>query len=176
MAERQEQARLATQPKRGLALLARLRKSEALMQDPNPNPNPNPHPNPSPHQVALHNMHRVLLLWPIITQLLLPAANHKSARIRIVGIEALVKVVIAAMRHHMQRARDAAKPHAAADEAAAAAPAAEGGEGEGAPWDKALMAPLEELQRRCVHRETQESILGAVHKILQACIAPLSPL
>ena len=126
-------------------------------------------------------MHRVLLLWPIITQLLLPAANHKSARIRIVGIEALVKVVIAAMRHHMQRARDAAKPHAAADEAAAAAPAAaapatEGGEGEGAPWDKTLMAPLEELQRRCVHRETQESILGAVHKILQACIAPLSPL
>ena len=133
-------------------------------------------------------MHRVLLLWPIITQLLLPAANHKSARIRIVGIEALVKVVIAAMRHHMQRARDAAKPHAAADEAAAAAPATaaapaaaaapatEGGEGEGAPWDKALMAPLEELQRRCVHRETQESILGAVHKILQACISPLSPL
>ena len=60
--------------------------------------------------VALHNMHRVLLLWPIVTQLLLPAANHRSARIRIVGIEALVKVVIAAMRHHMQLTRDALKP------------------------------------------------------------------
>ena len=67
-------------------------------------------------------------------------------------------------------------PSPAAAPAAAAAPATEGGEGEGAPWDKTLMAPLEELQRRCVHRETQESILGAVHKILQACIAPLSPL
>ena len=147
--------------------------------------------------VALHNMHRVLLLWPIVTQLLLPAANHKSARIRIVGIEALVKVVIAAMRHHMQLTRDALKPQDTSDAAAAAAPAAaaaaaaaattastavvaaaapaaaEGTEGEGAPWDKTLMAPLEELQRRCVHRETQESILGAVHKILQACGADL---
>ena len=33
VAERQEQSRLATQPKRGLALLTRLRKAEALLQE-----------------------------------------------------------------------------------------------------------------------------------------------
>ena len=51
--------------------------------------------------VVMHNLHRVLTLWPLVTQLLLPAANHKAQRIRIVGTEALAKVVIAAMRHHM---------------------------------------------------------------------------
>jgi len=133
--------------------------------------------------VVMHNLHRVLTLWPLVTQLLLPAANHKAQRIRIVGTEALAKVVIAAMRHHMH-ARAKLKDGAAADAAPAAADAAPAAADAAAPaaapaaeddpaWDQTLMAPLEELQRRCVHKETQERTLQALHQILQACGAEL---
>jgi hypothetical protein len=97
---------------------------------------------------TLNNLHRISLLWPLVTQFLLPVANHKTTRIRVLGIESLSKVVIAAMRPRLSDA-----PPAGAN-----APAG----------DRALLAPLEELQRRCAHRETQERILQAIHQILQS--------
>ena len=35
-------------------------------------------------------------------------------------------------------------------------------------WERLLLTPLEELQRRCAHRETQERIIQAVHQVLHA--------
>ena len=40
-------------------------------------------------ETVLCNLHRAPALWPLVTQLLLPVANHKVPRIRVVGIESL---------------------------------------------------------------------------------------
>jgi len=43
-------------------------------------------------ETTLHNLHRIRSLWPLVTQFLLPVANHKTARIRVIGMESLSKV------------------------------------------------------------------------------------
>ncbi|EOD39941.1 hypothetical protein EMIHUDRAFT_223134 [Emiliania huxleyi CCMP1516] len=90
-------------------------------------------------ETVLCNLHRAPALWPLVTQLLLPVANHKVPRIRVVGIESLE--------------------------------AEYGGWGGG--WDRHVLSPLEELQRRCAHRETQERVLQCVHQLLRSCGAGL---
>jgi len=69
------------------------------------------------------------------------------------------QVLVAALRHELQtrKGRDAGEVVAPDADAQQGAP----------PWDRLLLAPLEELQRRCAHRETQERILQATHQLLQ---------
>ena len=147
--------------------------------------------------VALHNMHRILLLWPVVTQLLLPAANHKSPRIRIVGIEALVKVVIAAMRHHMHLKREpqphdgegspaaahAAVPvavHAITQMGDARAPSASQ-RSRVRPMARAAVIPQYTVhhKRLCVHSTlttpVSSPIIGSKSRVKQANIAPFDP-
>ena len=118
------------------------------------------------------NLERIATLWPLVTQLLLPVANHKAVRVRVLGAEALAKLVVAAMRHQL-----AAAPPASADAPRTPPPGPPAPPPSAAPplpgADLLLLAPLEELQRRCAHRETQERILQAAHQILQACGARL---
>ena len=128
----------------------------------------------------MHNLTRIRPLWPLVTQFLLPVANHRTARIRIIGIEALNQIVLAAMRHAETPADAPRAPTAQAAAAAAAAaalPARSGGRSSPSPlgppprdvsWERLLLTPLEELQRRCAHRETQERIIQAVHQVLHA--------
>ena len=61
-------------------------------------------------ETAMANLERIATLWPLVTQLLLPVANHKAVRVRVLGAEALAKLVVAAMRHQL-----AAAPPASAD-------------------------------------------------------------
>ena len=113
---------------------------------------------------VLINLKRIRILWPLVTQFLLPVANHQTQRIRVLGMESLSKVLIASMRMHI------------ADQAAAAKKDS-GGPGRGSAhdaWDYVLLAPLEELQRRCAHRETQEKIISAMHEVLMTCGAGLT--
>ena len=123
-------------------------------------------------ETAMANLERIATLWPLVTQLLLPVANHKAVRVRVLGAEALAKLVVAAMRHQL-----AAAPPASADAPRTPPPGPPAPPPSAAPplpgADLLLLAPLEELQRRCAHRETQERILQAAHQILQACGARL---
>ena len=118
-----------------------------------------------------------MVLWPLVTQFLLPVANHQTLRIRILGMEALHRVVTAAMRDHIAEKAAAAKsglpPPPPARAPIVGATLAGEGEG-GGGWDRVLLAPLEELQRRCAYRETQERILASTHEILMACGAGLT--
>lgn len=52
-------------------------------------------------ETTLINLERIAVLWPIATQFLLPVANHQTQRIRVLGVESLSKVVIAAMRLYL---------------------------------------------------------------------------
>ena len=127
---------------------------------------------------TMANLHRAPTLWPLVTQFLLPVANHKITRIRVFGIDALARVVLAAVEY----GRDGGTPPAflATNGAVATvagarrdlAVGAAGGWGElgnwGGAWDRHLLGPLEELQRRCAHMETQERVLQCVHQLLRA--------
>jgi len=132
-------------------------------------------------ETALINLDRAPTFWPLATQFLLPVANHQTQRIRILGVESLAKVVISAMRLYLSDKEADPIPAAACTSAARAArlhktPATRWStpkEANGS-WDRVLLAPLEELQRRCAYRETQERILGSTHEVLQACGAGLS--
>jgi hypothetical protein len=127
-------------------------------------------------ETVLVNIDRVCVLWPLVTQFLLPVANHTSQRIRVLGMESLSKLLVAAMRMHLSDQAAAAQA-AAAGEPAPAAPAApavaSAGEAADDAWDRVLLAPLEELQRRCAYRETQERILSCMHEVLMTCGAGL---
>lgn len=108
-------------------------------------------------EAVLTNLHRIEKLWPLVTQFLLPVANHKSQRIRVIGMESLAKVVIAAMR---KKQKEGGTAEADAEQSVTEADD---------DWDRTVLAPLEELQRRCAYKETQERILQATHEVLQAC-------
>ena len=41
---------------------------------------------------TLTNLHRITLIWPLVTQFLLPVANHKTLRIRVLVALALTAV------------------------------------------------------------------------------------
>ena len=104
---------------------------------------------------VLINLKRIRILWPLVTQFLLPVANHQTQRIRVLGMESLSKVLIASMRMHI------------ADQAAAAKKDS-GGPGRGSAhdaWDYASCsrlwrnynadAPIERLRRRSSLRCTR---------------------
>lgn len=127
-------------------------------------------------ETTLINLDRIAVLWPIATQFLLPVANHQTQRIRILGVESLSKVVIAAMRLYLSDSQAIEKGGAAEGALGTARwpplkeSSARGPEGAvPSSWDRVLLAPLEELQRRCAYRETQERILSSTHQVLQAC-------
>lgn len=117
---------------------------------------------------TLANMQRAPTLWPLVSQFLLPVANHKVPRIRVVGMESLSLVVLAAMKYGRSTAAAQGEAAGRRDPATGAA----GGWGElggwGGAWDRHALAPLEELQRRCSHRETQERVLQCVHQLLRS--------
>jgi hypothetical protein len=117
---------------------------------------------------TLANMHRAPTLWPLVSQFLLPVANHKVPRIRVVGMDSLSLVVLAAVKHGRGAAADSTAAAGKRDPSLGAA----GGWGElggwGNAWDRHTLAPLEELQRRCSHRETQERVLQCVHQLLRS--------
>jgi len=134
-------------------------------------------------ETVLLNLDRVPVFWPLVTQFLLPVANHQTQRIRILGVESLSKVLVAAMRLYLSHQEVtpittlADAPHGLTPEVSNPGgsqlrwPSPKEGDGS---WDRVLLAPLEELQRRCAYRETQERILSATHEVLQACGAGLA--
>jgi len=127
-------------------------------------------------ETTLINLERIAVLWPIATQFLLPVANHQTQRIRVLGVESLSKVVIAAMRLYLSDSQ-AIETGSGAEAALGTArwPPHKEGSARGpvgtfpSSWDRVLLAPLEELQRRCAYRETHERILSSTHQVLQAC-------
>ena len=143
---------------------------------------------------VLANLKRIRMLWPLVTHFLLPVANHQTQRIRVLGMESLSRVLIAAMRMHLSERATAAKASAddptsipqppplsapptptptTPDRRPSFAVAGERALPEGGAWDRVLLTPLEELQRRCTYRETQERILSATHEVLMTCGAGL---
>lgn len=49
------------------------------------------------HEIGLNNLDRVMVFWPLVTAHLIEVASHDSAEIREAGLDALTKLVVAAL-------------------------------------------------------------------------------